>query len=97
MSALALPLLLLGLAAAPIVPAAPTDRAACNPPIVGNWTVAASCTLAGAHAVAGDVTVQPGVALTLAPGAALDLDFAHHHLRVRPGARVVVPVGAKIF
>jgi len=94
MDALATPLLLLALA---LSPTAPTDRAACNPPALGNWTVAASCTLAGAHSLTGDVTVQPGVALTLDPGAVLDLDFAHHHLRVRTGAKVVVPVGAKVF
>ena len=71
-------------------------RAACDPPAVGDWVVDADCTLVGQHAVTGNVTVLPGVTLALAPGAALDVDFAGKHLRVRQGARVIVQLGAKL-
>lgn len=89
------PLLFLWLTAAAPAPAV-TAKVACTPPAAGNWTVAASCDLAGAAAVTGNVTVQPGVTLTLAPGASLNINFAARHLRVRSGARVILRAGARI-
>lgn len=90
------PLLFLWLAAAAPAPSALPAKAACNPPAAGNWVVAASCDLVGAATVTGNVTVQPGVTLTLTPGASLNIHFAARHLRVRSGARVVIRNGARI-
>jgi hypothetical protein len=71
-------------------------KALCNPPANGDWIVAVSCTFQGQDTAPEDVIVQPGVTLTLAPGADLDIDFNDHHLRVRQNARVIVKLGAKI-
>jgi hypothetical protein len=68
----------------------------CNPPANGDWIVAASCTFQGQATAPDNVIVQPGVTLTLAPGADLDIDFSAHHLRIRQNARVIVKLGAKI-
>lgn len=71
-------------------------QALCAPPQQGDWIVAQSCTFQGQATAPANVIVQPGVTLTLAAGADLNIDFANRHLRVRTGARVLVKQGAKI-
>jgi hypothetical protein len=84
----------LALASATVAGAQP--KALCSPPLLGNWTVAQSCTFQGQATAPGNVTVLAGVTLTLDPGANLNIDFTGHHLRVQAGARVIVKTGAKI-
>jgi hypothetical protein len=83
-------------ALAAALPGGGAPKAFCNPPAAGDWIVALSCTFQGQDSAPADVVVQPGVTLTLAPGADLDIDFDAHHLRVRDNARVIVQLGAKI-
>ena len=71
-------------------------KALCNPPANGDWIVAVSCTFQGQATAPANIIVQPGITLTLAPGADLNIDFGGHHLRVRQNAKVIVKLGAKI-
>jgi hypothetical protein len=83
-------------ALASVTVAGAQPKALCGPPVLGNWTVAQSCTFQGQATAPGNVTVLAGVTLTLDPGANLNIDFAGHRLRVQAGARVIVKTGAKI-
>jgi hypothetical protein len=69
---------------------------ACQPPDSGDWTVSADCTLLESVLIAGDVMVEPGAELVLAPGAVLDIDLKQHRLLIRPGGRVIVSPGARL-
>ncbi|HLD76089.1 MAG TPA: hypothetical protein VI874_03660, partial [Candidatus Norongarragalinales archaeon] len=68
----------------------------CILPAAGDWTLKHDCTLYGAASVPGNVIVQEQVALTLAEGASLNMDFSTHHLRIKKGSKVVIKKGAKI-
>jgi serine protease len=87
-------MLVMGLAALACV--ADASALNCNPPAIGDWIVAQSCTFQGQATAPANVIVQAGVTLTVAPGADLNIDFTGHHLRVRQGAKVIVKLGAKI-
>jgi extracellular elastinolytic metalloproteinase len=68
----------------------------CVPPASGDWVVAQSCTFTGSTAAPGNVIVEAGVALTIAGGASLDINFSTKHLRIKNGAKVVIKSGGKI-
>ena len=52
----------------------------CGPPSSGDWEINDDCTLEESYTAPGDVIVEPGAVLTIAPGAALDIDFENHAL-----------------
>ena len=67
----------------------------CTPPASGDWIVTADCTLRQNSTAPANVIVQPNVALTIASGISLDINFSSHHLRVKNGAKVVIKTGGK--
>ena len=71
-------------------------EATCSPPGSGVLTVAVNCTFQGSAAAPGNVIVEPGIALTIDTGAALDINFTNFHLLIRSGAKVVIKDGGKI-
>ncbi len=74
----------------------PPPTSTCAPPPCGDWVVSSSCTFTGSAAAAADVEVRDGATLTVEAGAALDIDFAQHHLLVKAGSRVIVKAGGRI-
>jgi subtilisin len=76
----------------------PPDSIPCSPPPSGNWTIPASqpCTLSQNATILGNVIVEAGSTLTVAPDVTLNIDFSTNHLRILDGARVVVQDGGKI-
>jgi subtilisin family serine protease len=76
----------------------PPDIVPCTPLDSGTWTVPAgqSCILSQNAAIAGNIIVEAGATLTVAPGVTLNIDFSTNHLRILNGARVVVQDGGKI-
>ncbi|HZA23195.1 MAG TPA: S8 family serine peptidase, partial [Dehalococcoidia bacterium] len=76
----------------------PPDIVPCTPPDSGTWTVPAgqSCILSQNAGIAGNIIVEAGATLTVAPGVTLNIDFSINHLRILNGARVVVQDGGKI-
>ena len=69
----------------------------CVIPGSGDWIVSASCTFQGSATASGNVIVEPGIALTIDTGAALDINFSSFHLLIRDGAKIVIKSGGKIF
>jgi subtilisin family serine protease len=76
----------------------PPDAIPCAPPASGDWTIPASqsCILSQNATILGNVIVESGATLTVAPGVTLNIDFSTNHLRIQDGARVVVRDGGKI-
>jgi subtilisin family serine protease len=73
-----------------------TTVTTCTPPASGNWVVAESCTFVGSATAPANVIVDVEVALTIAGGASLDINFSTNHLRIKNGAKVVIKSGGKI-
>ena len=72
------------------------DEVTCVIPGSGDWMVSASCTFLGSATAPANVIVEPGIALTIATGAALDINFTNFHLLIKSGAKVVIRDGGKI-
>jgi len=69
---------------------------ACYPPASGDWIVAESCEFTHQAVAPGDVIVEPGVVLTIAPNAILEIDLHSHKLLVRDGGGVLVKDGGTL-
>ena len=68
----------------------------CHPPTSGTWTVSESCEFTHQAVAPADVIVEPGVVLTIAPGAVLEIDLHNHKLLVRDTGGVLVKDGGTI-
>ncbi|MCK5525120.1 MAG: hypothetical protein KAI83_18485 [Thiomargarita sp.] len=69
----------------------------CVPPPSGDWIITNSCTFEGSATAPANVIVKDGAVLTIANGAALDIDFLNHNLTVKQGSNgVLIKNGGKI-
>ena len=50
----------------------------------------------GNTAISGDVTVNPGIVITVPDGALFNLDFKHHYLLIRSGGGVLIKAGGTL-
>ena len=68
----------------------------CSVPTSGNWFVTQDCSLQQSATAPANVIVQENVALTIASGVMLDINFSSNHLKIKNGAKVVIENGGKI-
>lgn len=68
----------------------------CHPPASGDWIVTESCEFTHQAAAPADVIVEPGVVLTIAPGAILEIDLHNQKLLVKDTGGVLVQDGGTI-
>ncbi len=68
----------------------------CSPPVSGDWTVSATCTMTGDATANGNVIVPNGVVLTIPNDVTLDINFATKNLTVQAGGGVLIQAGGKI-
>jgi len=65
-------------------------------PSLADWTITTSCQLSTSASVSGNVIVQNNAALIIPSGKTLDIDFAHKHLLIKSGSKVLIKYGGKI-
>lgn len=68
----------------------------CMPPNTGDWTISASCMLAGNATAPANVIVQNNALLTIPSKQNLNIDFTHNHLLVNYGSGVLIQPSGKI-
>lgn len=68
----------------------------CVPPNTGDWTISASCTLAGNATSPANVIIQNNALLTIPNKQNLNIDFTHYHLLVQSGSGVYIMSGGKL-
>ncbi len=68
----------------------------CTVPPTGDWHVPDGCALLSPTHAPGNVVVEQGVTLTITASGSLDIDFARHNLRIKPGGKVLIKPGGKI-
>jgi hypothetical protein len=65
-------------------------------PSLGDWTINTSCQLSTSASVTGNVVIQNNSALIIPTGKSLNIDFAHKHLLIKSGSKVLIKSGGKI-
>ena len=68
----------------------------CRPPETGNWSLTKSCLFIGRYVAPADILVEPGVVVTIAPGAVLEIDLTAHKVLVRHPGGVLVKQGGTL-
>jgi len=68
----------------------------CQIPASGEWQVTNSCWIHGSNTVPAEAIIGGSETLVIGSGGHLNIDFANHALRIKPGARVLIMPGGKI-